>query len=171
GKPLPGVTVRFGDVSPVTGGRYDSPSDADIKTDADGRFRADRLPAGSAKVWVHKPGYVRPGLGPSITTPKDDVELTMSKSGSVKVTVDFGAGPKPGEYMVAIEPEGGNKIGSHGGSGIIDAANKMTFNDLPPGKYFIHGHPNPTSDNQKTDPIPIDIKGGDSAELTLKAKL
>ena len=37
-----------------------------VETDAQGRFRADRVPAGTASVWLHKSGYCRPGLGQPI---------------------------------------------------------------------------------------------------------
>jgi hypothetical protein len=50
-------------------------------------------------------------------------------------TVDFTGKVRPGGYIVSMEPEGGSKIGSYGGSGNIDAEGRMTFKDVPPGKY------------------------------------
>jgi hypothetical protein len=170
GRPLEGVDVRLDNVQPVSGGRYKTPDDYKIKTDAEGRFRAEQVPAGMASIWLHKPGYVRPGLGPAITMPKDGVELQMMKAASVRVTVDFAGRKWPGEYMVSIKPEGGEVIGSYGGSGYIDAKNQMAFEILPPGRYILSGRPNPGSDAQETEPVTVDLKGGQASEITLKAK-
>ena len=125
---------------------------------------------GKATVWLHKPGYCRPGLGQPITTPKDDVELKMMKSASVRVTVDFTGKERPDGYMVKIEPEGGEAVGKYGGSGNIDAKNQMSFENVPPGRYVLRGQPNPGSSDEQTEPVTVDLKGGQASEVTLKAK-
>jgi len=171
GKPLGDVEVRLQDVVPASGAsdRYESPVEYTAKTDAAGRFRA-QVPAGKATIWIHKPGYCRPGLGPAIATPNDDVALQMQRSASVRVTVDFTGKARPEEYVVSIEPESGNAVGTFGGSGNIDAANQMTFKEAPPGRYVLRGQPNPSTGDQRTEPVTVDLKGGQAAEVTLKAK-
>jgi Carboxypeptidase regulatory-like domain len=170
GQPLADVDVRLGDVVSNSGGGYESLFEYSFKTDAEGRFSTDQLPAGRATVWVHKAGYCRPGLGLKITTPKTDVELTMTRSGRIRVTVDFGAKERPGGYIVRLAPEGGERIGSYGGSGNIDAKNQITFEDVPPGRYELVGQPNPSTGNQQTKPLLIDLKGGQTAEITVNAR-
>jgi hypothetical protein len=170
GKPLEGVDVRLDNVEPETGGRYESPLEYTFKTDAEGRFRAEQVPRGTATIWLNKPGYCRPGLGMPITTPKADVAMKMMKSASVCVTVDFADKQRPTGYMVSIAPEGGEVVGSYGGSGNIDARNQMTFKTVPPGRYVLRGRPNPGSDAEETGPVTVDLKGGQTAEVTLKAK-
>lgn len=170
GKPLAGVEVRFGDVTVKQIGRYESPNEDNVKTDKDGRFRCEDLPAGTASIWVHKAGYVRPGLGKKITMPAKDVALEMLQSAKLTVTVDFSATTPPGGYIVRIAPEGGEVVGSWGGSGSIDPENKIDFKDIPPGKYILTGRPNPGSDTQETEPVTVDLKGGEEAKVTLKAK-
>jgi hypothetical protein len=170
GHPLAGVQVRFGNVVAEPGGRYESPLDYSFITDADGRFQADEVPIGRATVWVHKTGYCRPGLGLPIRTPKNDVELSMIKSAHVQVTVDFAGKARPGQYIVAIKPEGGEKVGSWGGSGTINDKNQIAFEDVPPGKYVLVGHPNPSSADQQTAPLAIEARGGELNEITLRAK-
>ena len=170
GKPLADVDVRLDNVQPESGGRYESPLEYTFKTDAEGRFRAEQVPGGTATIWLHKPGYCRPGLGLPIATPKDDVELQMMKAASVRVTVDFTGKERPAGYMVRIAPEGGEVVGSYGGSGNIDARNQMTFEIVPPGRYVLRGRPNPGSDAEETGPVTVDLKGGQAAEVTLKAK-
>ena len=74
GQPLADVEVRFVDVEPASGGRYESPRELKqtSKTDAEGRFRTDQLPAGKATIWLSKSGYFRSGPSPSTTTPTTD---------------------------------------------------------------------------------------------------
>ena len=107
GQSLADVDVRLGDVVAGDDGSYDSPDEFRIKTGADGRFEFTQVPIGTARVWINKTGYCRPGLGPTISTPTKDLELTMLKSAQLRVTVDFTGTPAPGDYMVNIEPEGG----------------------------------------------------------------
>lgn len=170
GQPLADVDVRIGDVAVEGGGRYESPLGYNVKTDKTGRFRAELVPVGTASVWIHKPGYVRPGLGPKITTPKNDVELTMVKAARVEVTVDFTGKDRPQGYIVHMEPEGGSKVGSYGGSGQINDKNVMTFDTVPPGRYILGGRPNPGSDKEETEKLTVDLKGGETTKVTLRAR-
>jgi hypothetical protein len=170
GKPLADVEVRLQDVSTSTGVGYESPLGSTLKSGADGRFRTDQIPVGRATIWVHKPGYCRPGLGQPIETPKEDVELTMIQAGRILVTVDFTGKQRPAAYIVSIEPEGGEAVGKYGGSGHINDKNQIAFDDVPPARYVLRGQPNPSSGDQRTDAVTVDLKGGKTAEIKLSAK-
>ena len=170
GQPLADVKVRFGNVTAGAGGRYESPDDPSCQTDAEGRFQCDRLPAGGAAIWVTKFGYVRPGLGEEIKTPAENVAMVMKKSARLRVRVDFGGAKRPQQYLVDIEPEGGSKIGSWGGSGSINDHNEIAYSEIPPGRYVLRGHPNPSSANETTDPLTVDLKGGRLTEVTISAR-
>lgn len=170
GKPLADVKVRLSNLDVPDAGRYDSADTTEVQTDADGRFRLESVPLGKASAWVHKPGYVRPGLGPHFTTPAVDLKLEMQPAAKLLVRVDFSATTRPEGYIVNIKPEGGEKVGSWGGSANIDAAAQFTFENIPPGKYIVTGRPNPGSDSQETVPETVDLKGGKTMELTIKAK-
>jgi hypothetical protein len=171
GKPLADVEVRIQGVTTTSGAGYESAQDSILKTDKEGRFKTDQIPVGRATIWVYKPGYCRPGLGLSITTPKEDIKLTMIRAGRIVVTVEFGGKVRNGGYMVQIEPDGGLVVGKWGGSGnISNDKNQITFDNVPPGRYVLRGRPNPGADNQQTDPATIDLKGGKTAEIRLKAK-
>lgn len=169
GTPLAGVMVRLGDVA-VDGSVYDSPSGYELKTDAEGRFHSDQLPLGKATVWVHKPGYVRPGLGLPIELPAKDLALAMIKAAVLKVTVDFEAAERPPGYIVQMAPEDGDGIGKWGGTGTINAENRIHFEQIPPGRYVLFGRPNPGSEKQETDRVVVDLKGGQTSEIVLRAK-
>ena len=94
----------------------------------------------------------------------------MKKAANVRVTIDFTGKNRPEGYMVHIAPEGGEGIGKWSGSGNIDAKNQISFKDVPPGQYVLHGRPNPSSKNQETAPITVELKGGESIELALSAR-
>jgi hypothetical protein len=170
GKPLADATVQIHNVTATGGGRYESSSDYSVKTDADGHFHSDQVPVGSATLWVHKPGYCRPGLGLPITTPAKDIALSMKKAARMVVTVDFSDRLSPPGYIVEVAPEGGEAVGKWGGSGQIDPKNQITFENIPPGRYTIVGHPNPSSQNDRTPPMAVELKGGETTEHTIVAK-
>ncbi len=170
GKPLADVEVRLHDVVPASGGRYESPNEYSFKTDIEGRFRAEQVPAGKATIWLHKPGYCRPGLGQPVTIPTTGVELSMIRAATVRVTVDFTGKKRPPGFIVSIQPEGGEAIGTYGGSGNIDAKNQMNFENVPPGRYVMRGQPNPSSGDQRTEGVTVELKGGQAADVLLIAK-
>lgn len=170
GEPLADVEVRLGDVVSGADGRYESPHEYRSQTDANGRFHLEQVPIGSATIWPHKAGYCRPGLGQPITTPAKDVALHMMKSARVRVTIDFAGRDRPAGYIVHMAPEGGEAVGKWSGSGNIDAENHLSFDDVPPGRYVLHGQPNPSAANEHTEPLTIELKGGQTAEIKLSAK-
>src|SRR5207248_11548427 len=83
----------------------------------------------------------------------------------------FDAGTRPESYMVTVIRVGGEKVGGWSGSGNVDAKNQTTFENIPPGQYFIYGRPNPGNDKEETPHILVDVKGGEFTELVLDAKL
>jgi hypothetical protein len=170
GKPLADVDVRLANVVSGPRGRYESSHEYRSKTDAQGRFRLDLVPAGNATIWLHKPGYCRPGLGQPINTPATDVALQMMQSACVRITVDFADKARPQGYIVRLEPEGGEAVGKWSGSGNIDAKDQIGFENVPPGRYVVRGQPNPGAANQQTEPRTIDLQGGEAAEIKLPAK-
>ncbi len=85
------------------------------------------------------------------------------------VAVDFKDKERPAEYIVSIEPDGGSSVGSFGGSGHIDANGHIAFKDVPPGRYVLRGQPNPSTGDQRTEPVAVDLKGGQTARVTLIA--
>lgn len=170
GAPLADAEVRFQNVTTSSGARYESAVPTILKTGADGRFRTQQIPLGKATVWVHKAGYSRPGLGQEITTPNESIKLTMTRAGRIVVTVDFTGKQRPQGYIVKLEPEGGEVVGSYGGSGQINDKNQIAFDNVPPARYVLRGQPNPGSANQQTKPVTVDLKGGQTAEIKLDAK-
>jgi hypothetical protein len=170
GQPLADVKVQLWNVGSNVVGRYESTHEYASQTGADGRFIIDQIPVGSAMIRLRKSGYSCPGLGQTITTPAKDVELDMIKSARLHITVDFAGADHPAGYMVEIKPEGGSAVGKWGGSGNIDANNQFSFEDVPPGMYVLQGRPNPSTGDQTTEPLTIQLIGGQTREITLRAK-
>jgi hypothetical protein len=173
GKPLQDVRVRLDNVVAADGSWYQQADENayECLTSSTGHFRMASVPRGACSVWISKKGYCYHGLGPKIQTPKSALVLTMNASAQLVISVDFGQMPRPAAYIVELEPEGGNKIGTWGGSGNIDANKQMSFNDVPPGRYFVCGHPNPSSEKERTKLQLVELKGGEKFELTLPANL
>jgi hypothetical protein len=169
GKPLAGVDVRLDNIVTAGGGRYELAEEPTFKTDTEGRFRAEVVPIGKATLWVHKEGYCRPGLGHPIVMPSRDIELRMQKSASIQIKIDFGVVARTDGYIVEMKPEDGEAIGKWGGSGQIDAENRMVFKDVPPGRYVIVGKPNPSNGDDHTQTVTVELVGGRSTEVTLIA--
>jgi len=170
GRPVADVEVLIQDATSGDGGLYESPGDLACKTDADGRFRSDGVPIGRATIWLRKPEYTRPGLGLPIATPAQGIELKMTKSARVRVTVEFTGTFRLIGYAVQIEPEGGAAVGKYSGSGDIDDQNQVVFNGVPPGRYVLVGRPNPDTGDHRTEPVAIELKGGQEAEVKVLAK-
>jgi hypothetical protein len=94
----------------------------------------------------------------------------MMQAARLEVAVDFTGKARPEHYLVKPEPEDGLKAGTCGGTAEIGAGNQITFDSVSPGRYDVRGHPNPHSENQVSDPIAVDLKGGASTKVTLEAK-
>jgi hypothetical protein len=170
GKPLADVSVRLDDLDVGKTNNYDVPIETPVKTDRDGRFVFEQTPIGSGKIWVNKPGYVRPGLGSKVEIPATDVTIVMLQAASLHVRVDFTDTQRPGDYMIHCEPEEGEEVGKWSGDASISAENDFKFENIPPGRYVVKGRPNPGAASQETKPVVVDLKGGQTTELTVKAK-
>lgn len=170
GQPLAGVKVDVRDISTPQGGRYELVSETTATTAADGTFLVREIPLGTASLRMGKPGYIRPGLGPKIDVPASGLEYTLIQAAEIVIKVDFEGVQRPEGYMVSMEPEGGSVVGSWGGSGNVDATNQMHWKQIPPGRYVVFGRPNPGSEHQQSESITVDLKGGETREVTVKPR-
>lgn len=169
GKPLADATVSLRSVTATNDTEYDSPEDYKTQTDAAGIFRMEMVPVGTARITAYKDGLVRRGLGQPIELPTSDLKLRMTPAAKLVVKVSF-AEERPPNYIVELEPEGGNRVGSWGGSANVDDKNQVTFRNVPPGKYILRGHPNPTTESDVTDPVEVDLRGDEEKSIDLRAK-
>jgi hypothetical protein len=159
GHPLEGVSLRLESAYGRT---------LNLRTDKDGRFESDEVPQGELTLHAHKEGYVH--FGEAAQAPSADVKLALVRGGGIDVVVNFGGKAKPDDYLVKIEPETGLVIGSWGGNASVDGSGFARFTNVPPGKYVLWGRPNPGADSDETKKVPVEVKGGETREVTLKAK-
>jgi len=169
GAPLSDVAVRLTNVTSAGDGTYDSIAPYATQSDPDGRFRFEQVPAGSATVWAHKPGYCYVGPSLSIDSPTADLTVRMKEAVRLRVTVDFTAAQRPQAYVVKLVPEGGEKPGSWGGENVLDDKNQCVLS-LPPGRYVLEGYPVPSQGDHKTQPVTIELERGVEKQVTLFAR-
>ena len=168
GSPLAGVKVQLDTMFMVDGVRYQSPRRFEQTTTADGKFHFQNVPKSQTTVSISKSGYARPGLAQKVDVPADGIDLTMFKSATVRIVVNFGQQRRPSGYLVKMEPEGGEVVGSYGGSATLPASNTYEFRDVPPGAYTFYGRPNPGSDDEETEHVTANLEGGETTTVTLE---
>lgn len=170
GKPLADAEVTVASLQSADAGRYESPEPLTKRTGIDGKFVIAGVPIGRGTLRAFKTDYCQPSARTEVTATERQVTIKLVRAAKVIVTVDFGVKARVGDFLVEIEPEGGNRIGSYGGSGNINAKQQITFDYVPPGRYVLSGQPNPGSVNERTQKVMVELKGGDKPEITLKAK-
>jgi hypothetical protein len=47
---------------------------------------------------------------------------------------------------------------------------RVTYDDVPPGRYVLQGRPNPYTADQQSKPLTIELKGGETIDATLSTK-
>jgi hypothetical protein len=166
GKPVANATVRGTEFLTPDGKPYAWLESVSAKTDAEGRFTMEAVPAGSARYYAHAESYVTVGLGEILPTSDKPMTLKVTGSGKMKVTVKGAVGG----YIVNVAPEGGEKVGSWGGGSNLGADGTCEFSHIPPGRYVVHGRPNPGREQDKTESVTVDIKPHVTAEVMLTAK-
>ena len=92
----------------------------------------------------------------------------MSKAAAIIVRVEFSRDRGKLEYIANLTPEGGEKIGLWSGSSKVDAENTVKFKGVPPGKYVLKVHPNPSSEADRSRVQTIDLKGGEETTVVVK---
>jgi hypothetical protein len=175
GKPVKGVSVRADCVMGPDGAGYRLPARAEATTDEQGAFAIANLPGGGyCQTFAHAAGYSMLDLFALHAVPSPEpLAVRVSRAGIVKAkVVTPGGGKLTQPYMVHIEPEGGEKVGSWGGSGDVGPDGTMTFENVPPGKYAITFRPNPGPAIQGKDPNErlIEVRGGQTVDVEFTAK-
>ena len=70
------------------------------------------------------------------------------------------------EILVEVEPKGGSKVGSWGGSAKVKEDGTFEFNNVPPGEYRITSRPNPSNSNRQYVPEQIvTVAPGDPTQV------
>ena len=172
-KPIPGVKITPTSVLGIDGHGYTLPMRPEAETDEKGGFVLSDLPQGYLMLRANLTGYYHGDVISVYDAPSTNIVLKMTPAGSIRVTVTDRNGKPMSQYegnpiMVEIEPKVGNKVGSWGGSAMIDATASYTFNQAPPGEYRITSHPNPSSESKKYAPTyQVTLEPGGQASVVI----
>ena len=176
GKPLDGVEIRVAVCLDRSGDFYRVAGEHQYTSDAAGEFVVTDVPHGKLKFSSRTQGYYYNSVLNEHDTAESPIILTLSPTGTVKVSVATVDGqPVTSKYIVEIEEAGIDRdkdttVGSWGGSANIGGDGSYTFKNVPPGDYVISGKPNPGRSADRTDPAPVHIKGKDQHHVKLTAK-
>jgi hypothetical protein len=166
GRPIKGAKVRTSSEMASNGlgyddGRhYEPPDEWSAVTDDAGHFELKGLPVGYAQLFVTAEGY---HFNDSFTihdVPAMNVVLHLAGAGSIRIVVTDQKGQPLSRYegheiLVEVEPKGGSKVGSWGGSAKVKDDGTFEFNNVPPGEYLVTSHPNPSNSNRQYAPEQI----------------
>ncbi len=157
GKPLQGVKVSPSNVMAINGRGYTLPEPAGAVTDKDGTFALTNLPTGFTQFRIHHPAYYFGDLFTIHDVPGTNVLLRLTGAGTIRINVTDSEGHalcryEGHEILVEVEPKGGSKVGSWGGSAKVKEDGTFEFNNVPPGEYRITSRPNPSNSNRQYTP-------------------
>ncbi|TWU33916.1 carboxypeptidase-like regulatory domain-containing protein [Novipirellula artificiosorum] len=168
GQPLSEVKVRLSNVVAVNGLGYPSGGESTVMTDNDGQFVFGALPQGIVQLACHKEGYYYNSVLNEHHIDDSPLTLQMVRSGQVDISVVDAQGlPITSKFIVELEPEGGLRVGSWGGSSNVGDDGTVTFKGIPPGQYHVWGKPNPGRADAKTKVHPVTIAGDDKHTIEL----
>ncbi len=168
GQPIEGAQVIIRDLTSADGHRYETLGDAIQQSDADGKFLIENLPHGRARLSGACEDYFSNGLGQAVNIPSEPVTLVMRKAAQLHITVEFNADRGSREYIAELTPEGGNRVGAWGGSAQVGRDNTVEFKGVPPGKYELCVHPNPSSDKDRKATQLVELRGGEVTTVVVK---
>jgi len=175
GQPLADVPVVAEGTIGIDGLGYRCAAAPATRTGADGSFALEPLPHGCARLICRAPDLhqqtsiltlyhvtVAPHPAP------EQIAIVLTGTGSLRgrVTDPQGAAPTR-SFLVEIEPAGGARRGSWGGSLTCQADGSFELRGIPPGDYVVVAQPNPMQQGEATPPRTVTIAAGQALELTL----
>ena len=98
---------------------------------------------------------------------KEPIVIHMTSTGSVKGRVQLPPGGANGQVDVSIAPEGGDKIGSWGGSMHAQDDGTFAFEGVPPGKYYVSTHPLIGDPAKESHARPVTVESGKTVEIEI----
>ncbi len=176
GNPLNGITVELKEMIGIDGKGYTCAEDFQVITDDEGYFKFDALPYGSVRLncvakGMHQKNSIleRYKVTPYKFEKPEKIVLVLDGTGTIKGKITDGEGNPPERpAIVELEPEGGNKIDSWGGSMMVKEDGTYEFKGVPPGVYYIKAMPNPRSSKEVSTPRKVTVNAGETYEVNIK---
>lgn len=170
-RPLKGVSIRISNCQDRQGNHYPLAGTQQFETNEKGEFALSDIPAGKLKFSSRTKEYYYNSVLNEHDTDEKIIVLKLVQTGSVLVVVaNADADPVTSKYMIEVGPEGGGGVGSWGGSANVRSDGTVLFKSMPPGRYVVTGRPNPGRVSDTTDPITVEVKGGEQEMILVIAK-
>ncbi len=175
GNPIPDLKVYGQDIMGIDGLGYECVDEPSTTTDEEGVFELSSLPGGFTGLRCRGLSlHQETSIFDSYKVPskpwdkQEDITIVMSGTGVVcgKVIGKDGKPPKRA-FIAEIEPKGGNKIGSWGGSMQCKKDGSFEFKGVPPGEYIVIAKPNPMREGEASPPKLVTITAGKTIELEI----
>jgi hypothetical protein len=159
GGPLTGVTVSLATSMAIDGRGYNLLDRPQATTDETGRFTLAGLATGYTQLRARLPGHCFSDFTIH-AVPAKDIVLRLNRAGRIAVAmVDVEGKAIPrldgNPLLVEVEPKGGAKIGTWGGSAQVKDDGTFEFADVFPGEYRVWAHPNPSNEDRQYAPEQI----------------
>lgn len=177
GGPLAGVRVTARNVLAMDGLGYVCQEGTTAATDDQGGFEFTSLPEGytgldCSSPPLHQQSSILERYQVTAMVPpsgkKPEVKIVMTGTGTVRGKVTDRDGKAPSVQMMAeIEPKGGSKVGSWGGSMQCKEGGAFEFSGVPPGDYVVTVRPNPGRETDVTEPKPVTVTTGGTQDLEI----
>lgn len=163
GNPIPGVKVSARNTVAIDGLGYQCASEPVATTDAKGGFEISSLPEGFTGMRCRAPALHQKTsifelyrVSSRPWEERADVKIVMTGTGVVRGKVVGKDGKAPTRsFVVNLEPKGGSRIGTWGGSMQCDEGGAFEFKGVPPGEYVLIAQPNPMTKGEASEPRPV----------------
>jgi hypothetical protein len=173
GKPVAGVNVRVDSIIGPDGRGYLLPDPLQATTNNQGEFELTRLPHGHAQIFAYGNHYQMLDVLKLYTIPEDHLELRLTATGTIKGRVLAKDGKPATTGNIEVEPEGGSKLGSWGGSSNTKPDGSFVFENVPPGTYVLSAmatNPGPARQGRDPNLKKVVVKAGQTVEVDVTGR-
>jgi hypothetical protein len=169
GNPLPDVKVSALRPLGVDGVSYPCPDLASATTDAEGRFEVRALPKGYAQLRCGATSLHQVTSRFELhDVPAKNLRILMARCGTIRVMVIAEKKKlEAGKVNVTIAAEGGQRVGSWGGSARVGKDGRHEFKNVHPGKYLVSTRPDIAWGKADPDAAVVTLEEGGTVEVVI----